>query len=33
VIRIQSGVGVSGYCFKTGEVVNLEDVYNDPRFN
>ena len=33
VIRIPSGAGISGYCFKTGEVVNLEDVYNDPRFN
>ncbi|OGP96898.1 MAG: hypothetical protein A2157_02495 [Deltaproteobacteria bacterium RBG_16_47_11] len=33
VIRIRSGVGVAGYCFKTGEVVNLKDVYKDPRFN
>lgn len=33
VIRIQSGVGVSGSCFKTGEVINLEDAYDDPRFN
>ena len=33
VIRVPSGAGVSGYSFKTGEVVNLENVYNDPRFN
>ncbi len=33
VIRVPSGGGISGYCFKTGEVVNLEDVYNDSRFN
>ncbi len=33
VIRIPSGAGVSGYCFKSGEAVNLEDVYADPRFN
>jgi signal transduction histidine kinase len=33
VIRIPSSVGVAGYCFKTGESVNLEDAYADPRFN
>jgi signal transduction histidine kinase len=33
VIRIPSGAGVAGYCFKTGETVNLEDVYTDSRFN
>jgi len=33
VIRIRSGVGAAGYCFKTGEVVNLKDAYRDPRFN
>jgi len=33
VIRIPSGVGVAGYCFQTGEIVNLEDAYRDPRFN
>jgi GAF domain-containing protein len=33
VIRMPSGVGVSGYSFKTGEVVNLQDAYSDPRFN
>ncbi|HSB05837.1 MAG TPA: GAF domain-containing sensor histidine kinase [Thermodesulfobacteriota bacterium] len=33
VIRIRSGVGAAGYCFKTGEVVNLKDTYRDPRFN
>ncbi len=33
VIRIPSGVGVAGYCFKTGEVVNLQAAYEDPRFN
>lgn len=33
VIRIPSGAGLAGYCFKTGEVVNLKDAYRDPRFN
>jgi GAF domain-containing protein len=33
VIRIPSGIGMAGYCFKTGEVVNLQEVYGDPRFN
>ena len=33
VIRIPSGVGIAGYCFKTGETVNLKDAYRDPRFN
>ena len=33
VIRVPSGVGVSGYCFKSGEVVNLRDACADPRFN
>ncbi len=33
VIRIPSGAGMAGYCFKTGETVNLEDAYRDPRFN
>ena len=33
VIRIPSGAGMAGYCFKTGETVNLEDAYTDPHFN
>jgi len=33
VIRIPSGVGVAGYCFQTGEIINLEDAYTYPRFN
>ena len=33
MIRIPSGVGVAGYCFQTGEIINLEDAYTDPRFN
>src|SRR4030042_3781094 len=32
VIRIPSGVGVAGYCFQTGQTINLEDAYRDPRF-
>lgn len=32
VIRIPSGTGAAGYCFKTGETVNLRDAYMDPRF-
>ncbi|MBN2402545.1 MAG: GAF domain-containing protein [Spirochaetes bacterium] len=31
-IRIPAGEGVSGYCFRTGETVNLKDAYSDPRF-
>jgi len=33
VIRIPSGVGLAGYCFQTGETLNLEDAYIDERFN
>jgi len=33
VIRIPSRAGMAGYCFKTGQTVNLEDAYTDPRFN
>ena len=33
VIRIPSDTGIAGYCFQTGETVNLVDVYTDPRFN
>jgi signal transduction histidine kinase len=32
VIRIPSNVGLAGHCFQTGETINLEDVYSDPRF-
>lgn len=33
VIRIPSGVGVAGYSYQTGEIINLEDAYSYPRFN
>ena len=33
VIRMPSNVGMAGYSFQTGESVNLEDAYKDPRFN
>jgi signal transduction histidine kinase len=33
VIRIPSGAGVAGSSFQTGETINLEDAYKDPRFN
>ncbi len=33
VIRIPSSIGFVGYCFQTGEAVNLEDAYTDERFN
>ena len=33
VIRIPSSIGFVGYCFQTGETVNLEDAYKDERFN
>lgn len=33
VIRIPSGAGIAGHCFRTGETINLKDAYADPRFN
>jgi signal transduction histidine kinase len=33
VIRIPSDAGVAGSCFQSGEVINLDDVYRDSRFN
>ena len=33
VIRIPSLSGLAGACFKIGETINLEDVYQDSRFN
>jgi signal transduction histidine kinase len=33
VIRIPSRSGLAGACFQTGEIINLEDVYQDSRFN
>jgi len=32
-IRMSSKAGIGGHSFQTGEVINLEDVYTDPRFN
>lgn len=32
-IRISSSEGIAGYCFQTGEVVNISDAYKDPRFS
>jgi signal transduction histidine kinase len=33
VIRIPSRSGLAGACFQSGGTINLEDVYQDPRFN
>jgi signal transduction histidine kinase len=33
VIRISSGAGLAGHCFLTGETINLEEAYEDKRFN
>jgi signal transduction histidine kinase len=33
VIRMSSKAGIGGHSFQTGEVINLEDAYADPRFN
>jgi signal transduction histidine kinase len=33
VIRIPSWSGLAGACFQSGQTINLEDVYQDPRFN
>lgn len=32
-IRLPVGKGLAGYVAKTGEIVNIPDAYNDPRFN
>lgn len=32
-IRLPVGKGLAGYVAETGEVVNIPDCYNDPRFN
>lgn len=32
-IRINVGEGLAGWCAQTGQVVNIEDVYRDPRFD
>lgn len=31
--RIPIGDGLAGWCAQTGQIVNLEDVYRDPRFD
>ncbi len=33
VIRIPASTGIAGYCFQTGETVNIRDAHLDPRFN
>jgi signal transduction histidine kinase len=33
VIRVSSRAGLAGACFHTGKTINLQDVYQDPRFN
>jgi signal transduction histidine kinase len=32
VIRIPCNVGLAGVCFQSGETINLQDAYADPRF-
>lgn len=32
-IHISSDVGIAGSCFKTGNIINVPDAYQDPRFN
>lgn len=32
-IRMSSKAGLGGHSFQTGEVINLQDAYADPRFN
>jgi signal transduction histidine kinase/putative methionine-R-sulfoxide reductase with GAF domain len=31
--RLDVGSGLAGQCVKTGQVINIEDVYRDPRFD
>ena len=33
VIRFPAGVGIAGECFTTGNCINIDDAYRDPRFN
>ena len=32
-IRLKIGTGIAGYVAKTGEIINIEDAYNDDRFD
>ncbi|NOX89141.1 MAG: GAF domain-containing protein [Calditrichaeota bacterium] len=32
-IRLKIGVGIAGHVAKTGEIVNIQDAYSDPRFD
>jgi len=32
-IRVRLGEGISGYVAQTGEILNIPDAYDDPRFN
>eukprot|EP00163_Fabomonas_tropica_P028288 TRINITY_DN5727_c0_g1_i2.p1 TRINITY_DN5727_c0_g1~~TRINITY_DN5727_c0_g1_i2.p1 ORF type:complete len:341 (-),score=80.37 TRINITY_DN5727_c0_g1_i2:30-1052(-) len=32
-IRVPVHIGVAGYCFRTGEIINITDAYKDDRFN
>lgn len=32
-LEIDLGKGIAGYVAQTGNVLNIEDAYNDPRFN
>lgn len=33
VIRFPAGAGIAGECFTTGNCINIDDAYRDPRFN
>ena len=32
-IRFDDSLGIAGHSFRTGEVLNIEEAYSDPRFN
>lgn len=32
-IRVDVGEGIAGWCAQSGQVVNIDDVYRDPRFD
>src|SRR5207237_7986031 len=32
ILRFEAGLGMAGYCVRTGEVVNVSDAYHDSRF-
>jgi adenylate cyclase len=32
-VRFAADLGIAGHCFTTGDIINVQDAYSDPRFN